>query len=290
MHADHHYEIGTSHPACEDYALSGTRDGLTWAIVSDGCSSSKNTDVGARILAHAAQKTLIGLSRKMTDEKFMKVSFCSVFYELLQHRIQSTRVSLGLDWDSLDATLLLAYARAPLGILAQPLWGAMAIGDGHIVVSHGDGSKTHVGISYESGAPYYLSYNMCPEKDEGYRKAFGPDRKLRVCQTYHRPQGDPDVKEWTESPYAQISYCVDNVADPGFQPAQITLLSDGLGSFENCTWVQDTGQAVRAVTDYKALAGEFVRRRMRGFRKSYEPAGGSHYDDLACAAITMVEA
>jgi len=48
MIADHHFCIGKTHKVCEDYATSGiTEDGVTYAIASDGCSSSKDTDFGA---------------------------------------------------------------------------------------------------------------------------------------------------------------------------------------------------------------------------------------------------
>ena len=55
MNTDFYCEIGDSHVACEDYALAGKiNDNISYAIVADGCSSSPNVDVGARVLAHAA--------------------------------------------------------------------------------------------------------------------------------------------------------------------------------------------------------------------------------------------
>ena len=61
MNTDCYYEIGHSHIFCEDYALAGIVNNIGYAIVSDGCSSSDNVDVGARVLAHIAKVFLRNL-------------------------------------------------------------------------------------------------------------------------------------------------------------------------------------------------------------------------------------
>lgn len=60
MNSDCYFEIGHSHTICQDYALTGKiNDVLSYAIISDGCSSSPLVDVGARLLAHSAKEYLI---------------------------------------------------------------------------------------------------------------------------------------------------------------------------------------------------------------------------------------
>src|SRR3989344_1803041 len=51
---DHYFHIGSAHyrngKPCQDYALSGVYGPVACAVVSDGCSTGRHTDVGARVL------------------------------------------------------------------------------------------------------------------------------------------------------------------------------------------------------------------------------------------------
>ena len=58
--ADAHFSIGKTHRVCEDYARAGLLpDGRAFAIVSDGCSSSPDTDFGSRLMTIAAQERMM---------------------------------------------------------------------------------------------------------------------------------------------------------------------------------------------------------------------------------------
>ncbi len=73
MNTDCFYSIGHSHKVCEDYALSGTiGDTLAYAVVCDGCSSSKQVDVGARLLAH---NTVVELEAWWKDKEGQQLLF-----------------------------------------------------------------------------------------------------------------------------------------------------------------------------------------------------------------------
>ena len=96
MNADHHFWMGKTHNVCEDYAMSGTSGGVSYAIVSDGCSSSPDTDFGARILARAALKHIY---QAWSLEKYS---------DSVINTARSGALSLGLPQRALDATLLVA--------------------------------------------------------------------------------------------------------------------------------------------------------------------------------------
>jgi len=55
MNADSYFEIGSTHLVCQDYALSGLYKDMCYGIVSDGCSSAENSEIGAQILCHGAR-------------------------------------------------------------------------------------------------------------------------------------------------------------------------------------------------------------------------------------------
>ena len=58
MTADAYFAIGRTHDVCQDYALASDDVPKTWALVSDGCSSSPASDIGARLLGRAAAHAL----------------------------------------------------------------------------------------------------------------------------------------------------------------------------------------------------------------------------------------
>jgi len=291
MHADHHYEIGTSHQACEDYAISGSHNGLSYALVSDGCSSSKNTDVGARILCHIGKNALQYLYQQgsLWDGPYVKEMFPTIFQGLVVMKALEARVSLGLDYNAFDATLLVAFAAERPGY--NPAWGHTMFGDGVIVQRYGqqNNNRRIFAISYTSNAPYYLSYAMSREKYDGYFWSFG-DHKRRVYSVLVE-DGEQDYNEASSDQLDPMIYPAHHESfGPSLVfPTQISLFSDGIGSLTT----QDGKPAMTDITAaqnctaYKNTVGEFVRRRMRAFSKECASAGFSHYDDLACAAVHL---
>src|SRR6476659_1428102 len=54
MNADATINIGATHALCQDYVIAKDRH----VILSDGCSSSPDTDIGARLLVKALEQNL----------------------------------------------------------------------------------------------------------------------------------------------------------------------------------------------------------------------------------------
>ena len=91
---DHLFWAGDGHKVNQDYCLSGSRKDIHYAIVSDGCSSSPDTDFGSRILAKAAENNI--------------ESFHTDYFEHAVISEATVQVkSLNLSKRSLDATLLI---------------------------------------------------------------------------------------------------------------------------------------------------------------------------------------
>ena len=55
LHTDHYFHIGDTHltagKPCQDYAISSVDNNAAFAVVSDGCSTGGDTDIGSRIIA-----------------------------------------------------------------------------------------------------------------------------------------------------------------------------------------------------------------------------------------------
>jgi hypothetical protein len=150
MNTDAYYEIGSSHRVCEDYALAGQYEDMAYAIVSDGCSSSENSDVGARLLSHIAKGALICLKgRGLLDNAL----FPDTFRELVVGKSIEIKKSLGLSTDAFDATLLVS-------IVYNNKVTYLGWGDGYFILVIDNNSIIAYDIKYSSGAPYYISYEM----------------------------------------------------------------------------------------------------------------------------------
>ena len=91
LHIDAHFARGRSHAVCQDYAAVGA--GI--AVVCDGCSGAADSDVGARLIAHAAVQAT---PAAVADGSWIR-------------RTEAARELLGLDVAALDATCILARAR-----------------------------------------------------------------------------------------------------------------------------------------------------------------------------------
>src|SRR5688572_1835830 len=119
MHTDHHIAIGHQHLSdgkpCQDHALSGVvsefGETYAYAVVSDGCSTAGETDIGARLIT-----TLTAKAFRDDYRSGDAVSIDSAAFDVAQQ--------LGLDPDDLLATHLYAVIDTT--------------GEGHVMVK-GDG-------------------------------------------------------------------------------------------------------------------------------------------------------
>ena len=59
VQCDAFFAIGSTHDICQDYALALNISNRSLLIVSDGCSASPSTDIGARILSRCAAQVLL---------------------------------------------------------------------------------------------------------------------------------------------------------------------------------------------------------------------------------------
>ena len=149
MVANSYYEIGYDHKVCEDYSLSGQKDSLLYTVLSDGCSSSENSDVGARLLCHIAKGIILYLNDRGVNI-FNAQEYQTIFKELLIRKCLEVKQSLGTSIDTFDATLLASIIKDGYAL-------NMAWGDGYLVkIKKGMGIET-TEIKYTTGAPYYLS-------------------------------------------------------------------------------------------------------------------------------------
>jgi hypothetical protein len=129
MNIDVFSSIGKTHQVCEDYVMKGDKP-FPYVILCDGCSSSRNTDVGARILANsmkmAIEKTYIrpyiAPPSHMTPPPFE-------YYSLGHTTIAIAKTvsnTMEMNDDCLDATVV-------VGMLVNNVIWVYVYGDGAIL-------------------------------------------------------------------------------------------------------------------------------------------------------------
>jgi len=287
MNADSYYEIGHSHKVCEDYALSGVSADIAYAIVSDGCSASKESDVGARLLAHISRDAILYLQRRklLYDFNFLSDSFKTTFEEIIMKKCLEVKDTLRLTYDIFDATLLVA-----LGV--GEAWKVLfAWGDGYFILRRPSDAIDVISMSYDSGAPYYLSYELSQDKKEAYSEQFG-------CALFRKSIERIMIKEKahiivsqeeSNNPMRRSYYAA---LGEGATVQQIIVSSDGIGTYEDSLKSEghinyEVHEILPEIVAYKNPVGEFVTRRMNRLKKDLSDRGIIHQDDVSCSAINF---
>jgi len=292
MQADHAFTIGHSHKVCEDYARSGEvagrAKGLGYAFVSDGCSGSQDSDVGARVIVSSAEQFLL---RRLGIEDAHDMRHIVASAAAIQRL-------MGMPEEMLDATLL--------GVFVDHRINVFGMGDGTIAFRMHLGGIAIFDIVSPSGFPLYPSYflsrsrlmavqqRMREDPEKGWRvdyvhengdtieqdeRCFWSNDLDLFRQDYFRgyPDGVRDLTTDGEDPG-----CVD---DDDFIET-VAVFSDGVKSFvdqdrQSVPWLD----VVREMMEFKGYKGEFVKRRMQGFLRECEKRGWSHDDDLSMGAV-----
>jgi serine/threonine protein phosphatase PrpC len=257
MNADSTINIGSTHTLCQDYAIARNE----YVILADGCSSSPDTDIGARLLV------------KALDQIIEKPTAIDELHK------EAARLALGwanmiaLPPESVDATLLSIHITANELIVA-------CSGDGVIMLESQTGILDVYVISSPSGYPFYPSYVHQPE---------------RLAELVNNNRHTRSIKNFSSNIVTTIdSLTVTfklNVADYKYA----AVASDGINSFFH-TQQATNGKRVEPVGlsdvldefwSFKNSHGAFVERRMKRFRKDTHARGWQHADDLAIGVIHL---
>jgi len=258
MNVDVYTSTGTMHGMCQDYSIgqfgSFGQGSLPYLILTDGCSSSPNTDIGARLLALSAKKILDRYFREqyIVHQKKRVATFYigeidwKDFGQTVIHNAQFTADTLGLDHQCLDSTL-----------------------------------------SFENNAPYYLSYWADVERRGAYLSTtYNAFIQSRVNA------GVPLVDcTRAPNPYKATETCQnpDHSMEYSFSLEEWPILcvsTDGIDSF-----LDDQGNrlpydfVLEQFLSFKNYNGEFVKRRAKRAIQTFEKDGFRNYDDLSIGVI-----
>jgi hypothetical protein len=271
VNADNVFLMGSTHKVCQDYTLSRSFNiPIPYAIISDGCSSSEHTDIGARILTIRALHNIQKLMHLVSPET------ADAMYELFGYSVineaREIVLCLGLPLTCLDATLIIS------AVVRDHVYTFM-YGDGVIMSRKKSGECFLMTTEFMSNAPYYLSYWIDAPRKEGYKKEFGGmDTKMSIySSTCDHMKVIPEF-----SKYDHKFISVDKLED--YQ--DIIIGSDGLISFTNSLGM-NLGEPNQLLTflEFKNTTGEFLKRRVLRVTKDWNKFGTQHTDDLSLAGF-----
>jgi hypothetical protein len=275
MNADSATSIGSTHSLCQDYVIArnGSAKGEEpYVILSDGCSSSPDTDIGSRLLVKAAEKTF--RSRDMDDVE----------------EVHKAAAQLALGWaeligiaaQSVDATLLSVH------VIGADLIVACS-GDGVILLESQNGDLDLYAISTPSGYPFYPSY---AHQSERLAELIANDRTTKEIKHLRRDRASEHFKPINVTTSDSLTEVFRlNASDYKYA----AVASDGIDSFF-CTRQSTNGKRLEAVGlievlhefwSFKNSHGTFVERRLKKFTKDSHAKGWQHVDDLSIGVIHL---
>ena len=283
MNCDCAIYTGKAHSICEDYARVIDMNECSYAIISDGCSSSKDSDVGSRILS-------------LCIEKVLKTSAYTLFYMCknggdyeLNHikywlkSVNLSRINMGLKTEAIDATLILAEVDT-----CKNRYCIKFFGDGVAAIGFKDGSIDIVSIEYPSGYPFFINYYL----DEGRFKQWMEYANDCTLKKYSIIENKCKIH------CVSCAKLVNNISSPYLMGSTknlkfISIMSDGVSSFSKLL-VNETSKTTKNVPleevlprilAFKNYQGEFVKRRLQRFLKDIKKDSWQHNDDLSMATI-----
>lgn len=247
VRVDAHFVIGRGHAVCQDYALACASGSRGIAVVCDGCSSSPDSDVGARLIGLAAAREL--RAPAFDGRRMLR-------------RADAIRRALALPLPALDATLLTLQADDDGAVVHA--WG-----DGVVVGRRRDGTLEAHRIEYPSHAPAYPAYALDPARREAYVASGWAQRIVDGDACKHAGDGlDPVRLAFPRDAYDRVAIASDGV----------TAVHDRDGA---PIPVEDV---VAVLLRSSSTRGAFVQRRCRRFvGRDCDDRGWIPTDDLALA-------
>lgn len=264
---DSHYLIGKSHLTCDDYAIHGDN----YIMIADGCSGSKQSELGARLNALAFRSLLKEFRESFDYEEFGNA---------MAIRVNAYRIMLGLESECTDATAVGAY------IDENSKVNIFMYGDGVFFYKFKTMDEVFfVTASYKDETPYYLSYWWDGARRKMYEEYAARHLDFPVIVTESELLAG--ISQVTEQSYkAKIST---QLASPnGLQ--FIGVASDGLSSFikthdNGTTEKVSLSDIMRIIVDFSPINRNLVKRTLKKTRDLLSKERTHNSDDISLAVM-----
>lgn len=257
IYVDSVLALGKLHTICQDYVTISNTD-VPYIILSDGCSSSPDTDIGARIIASQAKHLLLQHSLESLNIEFLcKDIFKQALLVVKQMHLLET---------ALDCTLIVAY-------IYQDKLHYFLIGDGI--------------VSYQINKEIIIKHFSFHEENVFYGNYFNNEYRYNLMEKSKiKPLMTTIVKNESissDSIYLDDFIYYDSIPIESLK--YFIISSDGLLSCSS-----DKKEAIsyfNQFLDFKNLKGEFIKRRFHHWNKNINKEGIQHADDVSIAGFSF---
>lgn len=279
INIDSFLKKGKQHFICEDYIIHGECP-IPYIILSDGCSSSENTDIGSRILCRCALNVLNEkLNFRFPDAELNNPNYWNFGRRIIE-KAKDVMDLLKLKKTVLDATLIISY------IWNDIVWVLM-FGDGLVTYKFSSSSFIHYKeIKFDINAPYYLNYLIDKDRDLAYyqnqnkefitisESSYMDDKLINKSKKYDHSNSDIFI----------YGYPIDSLEF-------LAISSDGIDSFiDNKGNSLDYKESIiKDFTSFKNTNGKFVKRRLSKAISEYEKFNFKHLDDISFGCFYFSE-
>lgn len=268
-------EIGSQHKVCEDYIVSGN-DPVPFIILADGCSKSKDSEMGSRILTHLAKQFIQYNGVDLYDIKYPEKLGSWVI-----HNAEMVARQMGLKRSCLDSTLIVGY-------VIDDIFHGHMFGDGYVIME--STVKTTIiyelrWIEYSKNAPYYLTYLIDNDRARQYH-----DMKIR--KDLHTMFIPPEDSARIMDVPLQCAYDLPMTFKHSMKDFhKVLICSDGISSFLEPIAGSDSNKLIKVqhllpeLFAFKSTTGQFLKRRCNKYMKQLKKMGVDHFDDLSIGAF-----
>lgn len=295
--ADVAFAIGTEHLVCEDYGLahSGAAGERSFVALADGCSSSADTDIGARLLCHAVARRFRSQACALRADPEAPVPTAFSPRDVI-HDADAWRSIMRLPVDVLDATVAVVFEN-------QSNAAEVAlVGDGVVAARRRDGAGIdYAEVTCAHNAPTYLSYFVKHEVlgndgvPLGAYQAAGGGVRFISTQAVGCERVSTQDHTWTEVALAPDGEGPDLALSWIFDRDRydaVAVMTDGVSSFRTAT--EDgpapvpSREVIAELMTFKSATPGFAKRRLRRFLTRHcAVRGWRNHDDVGIAALAL---
>lgn len=287
---DEYFHIGQMHlikgKPCQDYAFSSVYGSVGFAVVSDGCSKGRYTDIGSRVIA-LSTASAVKQYASINHGNFANGQKLRENIKLHQESlVRLTRESLDLELDDMIATC--GYA------CLSPAGGFVHLrGDGAIAVVEKNGDINLSSYQWNNNTPLYPAY--AEDDYQGFINYHGgdPSRPALKIENWKfiagklSKEGEDlvSISEGINGAFRQFS--AEEIQKISF----VAVFTDGVMQMGNIVsgedGFMDWKEVVLQLMSFKNLAGEFAKRRIIRFLKDNHKNGEMPLDDIAYAVVRV---
>ncbi len=271
---DNYYRIGATHLFCEDYVTQGEHP-TPFLVLSDGCSSSENTDIGARILTSTVKKIIeryLPMYYENDTLDWTLLPDYKAFGQMVIMEAQTVADIMSIPPSALDATLMVAFHSH--GTVHIYMYG-----DGCILLKErATGRCGYIEVEFTDNMPYYLSYWRDREMFQAYQQHANERNTLSITDSLQNVSSLTRFQQALSFSFSLETHEVVAIASDG--AAQLYDTQNGQRL--------PLQQVTEALLAFKNPEGDFVKRRMTRLLQNYAEKQIVPLDDVSLGAFWEV--